>query len=111
MPTSYKILGQSSPNATTLATLYTCPSSPTTQAVVSSIVICNRGATDTTFRISVRPSTEGLAPKHYLVYDGNIFAKDTITMTLGITMDAGNIMEIYAGTANLSFSCFGSEIS
>jgi hypothetical protein len=36
MPTTYKVLGQSNPAATTATTLYTVPSA--TQAVVSTVV-------------------------------------------------------------------------
>lgn len=111
MPTSYKILGQSAPNASTTATLYTCPSSPSTQTIISSIVVCNRSSSDTNFRVSVRPSTEALANKHYLCFNTNLYSFDTITMTLGITVDSGSIVEVWAGSANVSFSCFGSEVS
>jgi hypothetical protein len=51
MATIYKILGQSSPLATTETDLYTVPA--LTSAVCSSISICNRGGTQTTFRVSI----------------------------------------------------------
>lgn len=111
MATAYKILGQSAPSANTVTTLYTCPSSPSTQTIISTIAICNRATFDSTYRISVRPSGESLANKHYVVYDSEVLANDTITLTLGITMSPGSILEVSANTANLSFSCFGSEIT
>ena len=52
MPTTYKVLGQSNPSATTLTTLYTVPAA--TNAVISSITIANLAATAATFRIAVR---------------------------------------------------------
>ena len=52
MPTTYKVLGQSNPSATTLTTLYTVPAA--TNAVVSSITVANLAATAATFRIAVR---------------------------------------------------------
>jgi hypothetical protein len=109
VPTAYKVLGQSAPSATTATTLYTVPSA--TETVVSTVTISNRGSTSATYRISIRPNGESLADKHYIVYDAPISAKDTFALTLGITMDASDVLEVYASTADFSFSAFGSEIS
>ncbi len=109
MPTTYKVLGQSSPSATTPTTLYTCPSA--TQTVISTLSVCNRGASSGTFRISVRPNAETLANKHYVAYDATCAAKDTVTFTIGITVDAADVIEIYASTADFSFNLFGSELT
>ena len=59
MATTYKVLGQSAPSATTLTTLYTVPSATT--AVISSIVIANRDASSATYRIAVRPDGAAIA--------------------------------------------------
>lgn len=109
MPTVYKVLGQSAPSATTATTLYTVPSS--TETVVSTITVCNRSASTVTYRISVRPNGASLADQHYLIYDANCSGNDTVTLTLGITMDASDVLEVYASSADLSFNAFGSEIS
>ena len=53
MATTYKVLGQSNPAATTATTLYTVPSA--TSTVISTITICNQAATAATFRVAVRP--------------------------------------------------------
>lgn len=109
MPTNYKVLGQSAPAATTLTTLYTCPAS--TQAVISTVVVCNRSATARTFRIAVRPDGAAIANQHYLAYDVTVGASDSTTLTLGITMDAADVLSVYGSTTDLSFTAFGSEIS
>ena len=109
MPTTYKVLGQSSPAATTATTLYTCPAS--TQTVISSIVICNRATTAAQVRIAVRPNAATLANEHYLTYDLPIEANDTIALTLGITIDASDVVTVYSSSANTSFNAFGSEIT
>jgi hypothetical protein len=109
MPTSYKVLGQVAPSATTATTLYTVPSA--TQTVVSTIVVCNRSATNRTFRLAVRPDGATLANQHYLAYDVTVGASDSTTLTLGISVDAGDILTVYASTTDLSFSAFGSEIT
>jgi len=109
MPTVYRVLGQSAPSATTATTIYTVPSS--TQTVVSSITVCNRSASNATYRISIRPDGAVLANQHYLIYDAQVLANDTVTLTLGITMDAADVLEVYASSAEISFNLFGSEIS
>ena len=109
MATTYKVLGQSSPSATTATTLYTVPSS--TKAVVSTITVCNQAATSATFRIAVRPDAETLAAKHYVSYDSTVAANDTTALTLGITLDAADVVTVYASSATVSFNAFGSEIS
>lgn len=110
MPTAYKVLGQSAPSATTATTLYTVPASPT-QAVVSTITICNRGATSGTYRVAVRPAGATLANQHYLVFDAALDAYQTTALTLGITLAATDIVTVYASSANFAFSAFGSEVS
>lgn len=108
MATRYKVLGQVAPSATTATTLYTVGSLKNT--VTSSIVVSNRGATGTTFRIAVRPSGATLANEHYLAFDTGILANDAVALTLGVTLSASDVVTVYAGNANLTFSLFGSEI-
>ena len=109
MATTYKVLGQSNPAATTATTLYTVPSA--TEAVVSTIVIANLTATAATFRIAIRPNGAALANSQYIAYDITVGASDSTALTLGITMDAADVITVYASTANLTFTAFGSEIA
>lgn len=109
MATSYKVLGQSNPSATTATTLYTVPSA--TQAVVSTIVICNQTSSAATFRIAVRPAGATLAAQHYVAYDVTVGASDSTALTLGITLNATDVITVYGSTATLSFAAFGSEIA
>lgn len=108
MATTYKVLGQLAPAATTNTDLYTVPGA--TAAVCSTVAICNRG-TSTTFRLAVRPAGATIANQHFIVYDNYINQNDTVFLTLGITLAATDVVTVYAGTANLSFSLFGSEIA
>lgn len=107
MATTYKVLGQSAPGATTATTLYTCPAA--TQTVVSSVVVCNRGATATTFRVGVDVNGAGDSNEDYLAYDMAISANETVSLAHGITIDASDLIRVYAGSANLTFSAFGCE--
>lgn len=110
MATSYKVLGQSNPAATTESTLYTVPAA--TEAVVSTVAIANQTATAATYRIAVRPSADTTtAAKHWIVYGATVPASDSIFLTLGVTLATGDKIQIYGSTANLSFSAFGSEIA
>lgn len=109
MATTYKVLGQSNPSATTATTLYTVPSA--TQAVVSTVVIANLTATAATFRIAVRVAGATLANSQYVAYDITVGASDSTALTLGVTLGAADVITVYASTANLTFTAFGSEIS
>ena len=109
MATVYKVLAQSNPSATTATTLYTVPSS--TSAVVSTITICNQAASAGTYRISVRPAGATLAAQHYVAYDVAIAANDTTALTLGVTLATTDVVTVYASSATMSFSAFGSELS
>jgi hypothetical protein len=108
MATTYKVLGQSKPSATTATTLYTCPSA--TQTVISSLVVTNQ-STAGTFRIAVRPNGATLSGEHYIAYDAPIGANSFISLTLGLTIDASDVVTIYASTADMSFNAYGSEIA
>lgn len=109
MSTTYKVLGQSAPAATTDTDVYTVPAA--TQSVISTITIANRGAAAATYRIAIRPDGDAIANKHYLVFDASIAAKDSIALTIGITVDAADVVTVRSSTADLSFNAFGSEIS
>lgn len=109
MPESYKVLGQLNPAATTASTLYTVPNS--TSTVVSTISICNQAASAGTFRIAIRPAGATLAAQHYIYFDSPIAANDGVAVTIGITLAATDIITVYASSANMSFSAFGSEIT
>lgn len=109
MATEYKVLGQASPSATTATTLYTVPAA--TQAVVSTIVVTNRGTSSQTFRLSVRPAGAAQANQHYLAFDVNINASSFLTLTLGITLNATDVLTVYNTSGDLSWNAFGTEIS
>jgi hypothetical protein len=109
MATTYKVLGQNAPSATTATTLYTVPSA--TSAVISTLMVANRDSSTATYRIAIRPGGASLANQHYLAYDVAVGASDSTTLTLGITLAATDVVTVYASSANLSFNLFGSEIT
>ena len=109
MATTYKVLGQTNPSATTNTTLYTCPAS--TQTVISTITICNQAGTSGTYRIAIRPNGATISAEHYIVYDASIPANSTTAYTLGMTIDASDVVTVYASSTSMSFNAFGSEIA
>lgn len=108
MATTYKVLGQVEPSATTATTLYTVPAA--TSTVCSTLTICNTGVS-TTYRVAIRPAGATLADLHYIVYDAAIDQYNTTFLTLGITLATTDVVTVYAGTASVVFNLFGSEIS
>jgi hypothetical protein len=108
MASTYKVLAQSAPSATTNTDVYTVGSGKS--AVVSTITVCNR-STSATYRIAVRPLGATLANEHYIAYDATVAANDTISLTIGVTLAATDVVTVYGSTANLSVNIFGAEIA
>jgi len=109
MANALKVLGQSAPGAASLTDIYTVPA--LTTAVASSIVVCNRSATPTTFRVAVRPAGAAIANQMYLYYDVAMPGNDTFIATVGISLATTDVVSVYATLATLSFTLFGQENS
>jgi hypothetical protein len=109
MANTYKVLGQVNPSATTNTTLYTVPSA--TSTVCSTLTICNQASSNAAIRLAVRPAGAALAALHYIAYDTVISGNDLLTLTIGMSLATTDVITVYANTANVSFSLFGSEIS
>lgn len=108
MANAYKVLGQSNPAATTATDVYTVPAA--TSAVVSTISVANLG-TSTTYRIAIRPGGAALSNQHYVAYDVALNAQETQYHTVGFSLATTDVVTVYAGTATVAFSVFGTEIS
>ena len=109
MPTTYKILGQAAPTANTLTDVYTVPSA--TQAVISTITVCNQTAANASYSISVAANGAADSNTQYIIRGGVVPAADSIGITLGITLDAADVVRCNTNTSNVSFNIFGSEIA
>lgn len=108
MPIAYKVLGQASPSANTDTSLLTVASGR--QLLVSTIVVCNTASTACTYRIAVRPDAETLATKHYIAYDASLPANSTDSITIGLTVDASDVITIRSSNASTAFGAYGGEI-
>lgn len=104
-----KTLGQLNPSATTLTTLYTVPAS--TNTVCSSLTVCNQAATTATFRVSVAVAGAVDAAAQYLYYDATCPPNNSVTLTIGITLAATDVVRVYSSSSTMSFNLFGSELT
>jgi len=109
MARDYKILGQEAPVATTLTPIYAVPAA--TKAIISTVVIANHAATAGTYRLAAQPAAASITQAHYLGYDIPVAANDSTTLTLGITLDATDVLSAYCSSGDMSVNVFGSEIS
>jgi hypothetical protein len=96
-----------SPDANTLTTLYTVPVG--TQAVISTINVCNTASTATTFRIA---ATSGGSPVlgNYLIYNMSIDGYETVSFTQGITLDENDLIAVYCAASGVAFNAFMMEV-
>ena len=104
---SFKVLGQVSPAATTDTTLYTVPAGKS--CVISTLTVCNTGSAVISYRIAVRPGGASLTTAHYVAYDAQLPAASTDTLTLGITLSAGDVLTVRAHLTGVAFGAFGDE--
>lgn len=109
MATTYKVLGQVVATVSSEDTLYTVPSS--TQAVCSTLSVCNKASTAGTFRVRIKIAGAANDDKQFVCYDAPISANDTLLLTFGATLGAADVVAVYASSADITFQLFGSEIS
>lgn len=104
----FKVLAQSNPSATTLTDAYTVPA--LTSTVVSTIMVCNRSSTATSFRISIAIAGAANSNEQYIAFDAPINGNDSVEFTVGLTLATTDVVRVYATLATLSFSVFGVEV-
>ena len=113
--TGYKILGQIVTTANSISNVYVVPAA--TSAAIGTITVCNGTATDVLFDLVMRPSTEALATKHYLLKSITVPAADTLIIDSGVTLNTGAILaantiggNASAAAAGISVHAYGVEI-
>ena len=109
MANAYKILGQIADASANDVELYLVPAS--TEAIVSTIIVSNREAASNTFRIATKTDNSAVANTDYIAYDATVGANDSITLTLGITLQTGAEISVGASDANVTFQAYGTEIT
>lgn len=109
MAESREVLGQVDLSATTLTDVYTVPAA--TQSVVSTITITNRSGAARKFRISIAVAGDADNGKQYIRYDESLPRDTSYDLTLGITLDAADVIRAYASGNNCSVNVFGVKIT
>lgn len=110
MATSYKRSGvQGTASVSTYATLYTVPAN--TNAVISTIAVCNTSASAASYRIGF-DDTEGTpAASEWLIYGTSVPANDTTFLSVGVALAAGKYIRVSSSTTDITFQAFVSEIT
>lgn len=113
--TGYKILGQIATTANAIFNVYVVPAS--TSASIGTITVCNGTANDVLLDLVMRPSTEALATKHFIVRGITLPAADTLIIDSGVTLNTGAILaanttggNAAACAAGISVHAYGVEI-
>jgi hypothetical protein len=109
MANTYKILGQVNTAVDTLTTLYTVPVA--TSTIISTLAVCNQANTASTYSIAIRPAGAAIDSRHYINYNTTVPANDTVTLAIGITLGATDVITVSSNSVLVSFLAFGSEIS
>jgi len=104
MATIKGILGQAAPSATTEADLYTVPAAK--NATVK--VMATNRSTSGTVRISVGVNGAATDNTQYLAYDKTVNDNEALS-TATFMLGSGDVVRVYASSANFRFSCTGIE--
>lgn len=109
MASSYKVLGQSRPSDGNATALYTVPAGG--QTVTSTITIANTTSTTTTYGLYLGIDGAAAGLDNTLVYGASIDPNSTVSLTLGLTLDAGDVYYVESGSPDgITFQAFGLEI-
>lgn len=110
MATAYKVAQvQGTAGVSTYATLYNSPAS--TEAIISTIAICNTDTSAATYRIGLDDTAGTPGASEWLVYGATVPANDTVFLTIGGAIEAGKYIRISSSANTVTFTAFVSEIS
>ena len=113
MAETQKILDQESPAINTEAAM-AAPGTGKTW-VVSTLTICNAGNAASTARVHAciagAASSVAQGTSNAIVYEIPVATNETVTLTLGITLAATDILRVRSGAGVLTFTAFGVEIT
>jgi hypothetical protein len=88
-------------------TLYTVPDNRT--AVASTLHISNYGSANTTYRVAVQKYGETLGSQHILAFDHPITQTSSESLSIGLTLSAGDRVIVQSDVDKITFQLFGSE--
>lgn len=103
-----RVLAQLAPPASSLTDVYVCG---TVGAVISSLILCNRGSSVSRVRISVAVNGAADDVSQYVYYDLPIPGNDTFIATIGISLATDDVVRVFVDIDTVSVSIFGVEIT
>jgi hypothetical protein len=103
------VLGQALPGGSVLAVLYTVPAA--TQAVVSTIMVCNESNQPTTYSLSIAVAGAADALAQYIAYQAPLLANESKGYTIGITLGPADVIRCLSASGQVAFSAFGVQIA
>lgn len=113
MALDYKVLAQK--QGTSSVATYTTIGNPGSgkQWLVSTIAICNQGSSSMTYRLAVAQNANVANPvvSEFIVFGATVPGNDTVTLTLGVTLENGFSLVSSSSSNTSSFSAFGTEIT
>ena len=109
MAQTYEILGQLAPSANTLTNVFVTGAS--SSAIVGTITLHNFSDANASYSLVVRPINESLANKHFIIRGGVLPAREMISITGAVTMNANAILAANTNGGSVSFNAYGVEIT
>ena len=109
MAQTYEILGQLAPSANTLTNVFVTGAS--SSAIVGTITLHNFSDANASYSLVVRPINESLANKHFIIRGGVLPAREMISITGAVTMNANAILAANTSGGSVSFNAYGVEIT
>ena len=109
MAQTYEILGQLAPSANTLTNVFVTGAS--SSAIVGTITLHNFSDANASYSLVVRPINETLANKHFIIRGGILPAREMISITGAVTMNANAILAANTSGGSVSFNAYGVEIT
>ena len=88
-------------------TLYTVPENRA--AVASTLHISNYGTANATYRVAVQKYGESLGSQHILAFDHPITQTSSESLSIGLTLAAGDRVIVQSDVDKITFQLFGSE--
>ena len=109
MAQTYEILGQIAPSANTPTNVFVTGAS--SSAIVGTITLHNFSDANASYSLVVRPINETLANKHFIIRGGILPAREMISITGAVTMNANAILAANTNGGSVSFNAYGVEIT
>jgi len=107
MATTFPVLGQASPAASTPVKLISARAS---DAVVSTITVANRGTVSDSFYIRVAVADAAADNKQYVAYKVTLDSYSFVAISLGLSLASADTVYVSSDLGTCSFNAFGTVV-